>query len=285
MRRSEDRIAIIIAVLEFIGIIAAAIIGAKWGKSNVEVMVQIGEEEIVLNNEDVKKMAKENEKLKKEISNYQKEIEELAEKLGTVSGELNDIPEMEYRNYGLSIDGEEKAIEKDKSSVLINGRKYYSKDFVDNLLPSDKTAIEKDEMLYIGKVVREKSNLFDRQMINISDSMYIKIEGNVKDTYGNIRNKALIFGWGEGSATYNANREFSKLKFTLAVRDKKSGGGIIQIESEEGILYTSEEILSTTEPIEIDIPINHASSITIKQIKEGRDLCNMVADAVLYNEE
>lgn len=289
-RASKNKISIIVAIIGLIGTIAAAIIGAVWGKSNVTVVVPMGGKNIVLNDEDVKKMANENEQLSNEISGYKEEIEtlkvqseELAEKLGAANGELSDVPAIEYRNIGLSIDGEEKKVNKDRSSVSINGRKYYSKDFVDNLLPSNKEAIEKDDMLYVGKVIKEKSNLFDRQLIDIGN--HVGVSENVKDTYGNIYNSVVVFGWGDCSITFNANREYSNLKCTLAVQDGESGGGIIQIESEEGTLYTSEEIYNTTEPIAIDIPINQASSITIKQISGGYWSNNMVADAVLYNEE
>lgn len=291
MENNGGKVAIIVALIGMIATIAAAIIGARWGKDNVTVIAQIDGKNVVLNDEDVKDMAKENEQLNNEISEYKKEIEDLkrqsedlASQLGSATGELSDVPTIEYRNFGLSIDGEEKAIDKDKSSVLINGRKYYSKDFVDNLLPSDKSATEKDDMLYIGKIVKEKSNLFDRQMIDMSGRDYLNIEDNVKDTYGNIHDKAVIFNYGDISITHNANREYAKLKCVLAVLDGKSGGGIIQIESEQGVVYTSEEILSTTEPVEIDIPINYASSITIRQIGEGWTY-NIVTDAILYNEE
>lgn len=287
---NDRKVTIIVAIIGLVGTIAAAIIGAVWGKSNVTVVVPMGGKNIVLNDEDVKKMANENEQLSNEISGYKEEIEnlksqseELAEKLGAANGELSDVPEIEYRNIGLSIDGEEKKVNKDRSSVSINGRKYYSKDFVDNLLPTNKEAIEKDDMLYVGKIVKEKSNLFGRQLIDIEDE--IDISENVKDTYGNIYRDAVVFKWGDKSVTYNANREYSNLKCTLAVLDGESGGGVIQIESEKGILYTSEEIFSTTEPLTIDIPINQASSITIKQIVGSYHTYNMVADAVLYNEE
>ncbi len=291
MENNGGTIAIIVALIGMIATIAAAIIGAKWGKDNVTVIAQIDGKNVVLNNEDVKDMAKENEQLNNEILEYKKEIEELksqsedlASQLGFATGELNNIPTIEYKNLGLSIDGEEKTIDKNKSSLLINGKKYYSKDFVENLLPSNKSAIEKDNILYVGKIIKEKSNLFDKQMIDMSGRDFLHIEDNVKDTYGNIHDKAVIFNYGDISVTHNANREYTKLKCVLAVLDEKSGGGIIQIESEQGILYTSEEILSTTEPVEIDIPINYASSITIRQISEGWTY-NIVTDAVLYNED
>lgn len=287
--KKESSTQIIIAILGLVGAIAAAVIGAKWGKDNVTVVVQVDGKSVVLDDVDVQKMAEENEELNNKVSEYEKQIEslkseseDLADKLGVANGELSDAPAIEFQNMGLSIDGEEKTINKENSCVSINGRQYYSKDFVNSLLPSDKTATEKGDMLYIGKIVKEKSNLLDRQLID--KESYIEIEENVKDTYGNMHDKAVVFQYGNYGITYNANREYSKLKCVLSVLDGESGGGIIQIESEQGILYTSKEVLSKTEPIVVDIPINQASSITIKQISEEWGY-NMVTDAVLYNEE
>ena len=214
MSRREGKISIIVAVIGLIGVIGAAIIGAKWGKENVTVIVQLDGKNVVLNDEEIQEMANKNEQLNNEISGYKEEIEklkleseELANKLGAANGELDDVPSIEYRNFGLSIDGEEKPVSKDRSLVLINGRQYYSKDFIDNLLPSDKTAVEKDDMLYVGKVVKEKSNLFDRQLIDTSNNNIVSIETNVKDTYGNIHDKSVVFSMHDSSITFNANKE------------------------------------------------------------------------------
>ncbi len=286
--KTKHKITLVCAILEVAGVIVGAIIGGVLERKNPSFTLNHYGETIILKKEDIQNMAFENEELTKEITDYEKKVnnlenesKELAIKLGVANGQLDDVPTIQYQNCGLSIDGEEKIINTDKSSVLINGRKYYSKDFVDNLLPDNKSAIEKDNMLYIGKIVKEKSNLFDRQMVDKSD---VSIETNVKDTYGTIHNKAVVFALSENSITFNANKGYSKLKCTIAVLDGQKGGGIIQIESEQGVLYTSEEITSTTEPIELDISINQASRITIKQLS-GRWSYNMVTDAVLYNEE
>lgn len=289
--KTKHKITLVCTILEVAGVIVGAIIGGVLERKNPSFTLNHYGETIILKKEDIQNMAFENEELTKEITDYEKKVtnlenesKELAIKLGAANGQLDDVPTIQYQNCGLSIDGEEKIINTDKSLVLINGRRYYSKDFVDNLLPDNKSAIEKDNMLYIGKIVKEKSNLFDRQMIDKSDDYYVKIETNIKDTYGTIHNKAIIFTHGNSSITYNANRGYSKMKCILTVLDGEKGGGIIQIESEQGILYTSEEITSTTEPIELDISINQASRITIKQLSDVWSY-NMVTDAVLYNEE
>lgn len=140
----------------------------------------------------------------------------------------------------------------------------------------------REDMIYIGKVIKEKQNLFDMPLVDKSNDVYN--EKDLKDTYGNIYKKSVYFVFGDREITFNAGKQYSNLKCIIAVAQNCKGGGILQIESEQGILYISKEILSTTEPYEIDIPINQASRITIKHIGNGRAGA-MVADAVLYNEE
>lgn len=286
---NKNIISIIVAIIGFIATITAAIIGVMWGKENVSVTVNIDGKSVTLKNDDIQEIANNNEELKNNASDYEKQINNLKEtnenllgKLGIANGKLDDVPTIQYQDCGLSIDGEEKIINTDKSLVLINGRRYYSKDFVDNLLPDNKSAMEKDNMLYIGKIVKEKSNLFDRQMINKSKN--VEVKKNARDTYGNFYNKAVIVGREINSITFNANREYSNLKFTLAVLEEEKGGSSIQIETEQGIIFTSEKITSTTEPTQIDIPINQALKITIKNLAKDWNYV-IVADAILYNEE
>ncbi len=178
---NKNIISIIVAIIGFIATITAAIIGVMWGKENVSVTVNIDGKSVTLKNDDIQEIANNNEELKNNASDYEKQINNLKEtnenllgKLGIANGKLDDVPTIQYQDCGLSIDGEEKIINTDKSLVLINGRRYYSKDFVDNLLPDNKSAMEKDNMLYIGKIVKEKSNLFDRQMINKSKNVEVK---------------------------------------------------------------------------------------------------------------
>lgn len=170
----EHKITIIVAVIGLIGSIAAAIIGAKWGKNNVYVL-NLNGQEIALNEDDIQELANDNEKLKGTIAEYEATISEyettmeklegektdLEEQMEDISGELSETPAIEFSNLGLSIDGEEKVINSDKAMVYINGVQYYSQDFIDNLVPDNMAVTFKDCVMYIGKIVKEKANLLD----------------------------------------------------------------------------------------------------------------------------
>lgn len=289
--KTKHMISIIVALIGVIGTISAAIIGVKWGKSNINVIVELDGKNIVLKDSDVQELASENEDLKGLVSEYELRIEKLeSEKtdimaqLGNISGELNEAPSIEFHNLGLSIDGEEKTINRNKATVYINGVQYYSQDFVDNLLPSNMAITVKDDMLYIGKIVNEKANLFD--MAVIEKAFYSYFYDSIKDTYGNVYGSALVFEYHDNFTTFNANRGYSHFKCIVAMQDGYNGNGSLQIKTDGNIVYTSSEITNMTEPFEIDIPINQASTISIGTIGENYSGSRiLIANAVLYNQE
>lgn len=294
--KMKHAVIIIAALIEAVGVIAAAIIGAAWGKNNIEIVAPISGESIVINNAEVQSMATENEDFKIKISEYeqsieslqiekdnlQKEKDELTSKLGVANGELDAVPSIEFQNLGLSIDGEERNINQDKSSVYINGNQYYSKEFVDNLLPNDKVATVKDGMFYVGKIVKEKANLFDMPVIEKGNDSFFY--DSIKDTYGNAYNKALLFGYNNKFTTFNAARGYSYFKCTVAMQEEYRGNGSLQIIADDNIIYTSSEITNMTEPFEIDIPINQASKISIGTIGNSTSRV-FITNAVLYNQD
>lgn len=290
MREKGRSITIIAALIGVIGTIIAAVIGVIWGKSNMNVVVQIDGKNIVLQDSDVQEMASENEELKKTIEVYEMQISDLEnesknlmEKLGVVSGELDDAPAIEFQDLGLSIDGEEQAVNKNKSYVSINGRDYYSGDFVDGLIPDNMSMINRDGTLYIGKIVKEKSNLLDKPMVDKGFDVFIY--ENVADTYGNVYSKAVCFYYNGRYIVFNANREYDKLKCVISMNEGSRGEGIIQIEADDSVVYTSPSVTSQTEPFEIDIPINRASKITLKSMGSESVSYVMLSDCILYNEE
>lgn len=286
---------IIAAIIGAIATIIAAFLGAKWGKNNITIIVQQDGKNIILDDAGVQSMADENDRLKKEQTDYEKQIgeykmqiaslesdsEDLTNKLNAVTGELEEKPVLELKNCGLSVDGDEKIINKENSYVAINGREYFSKEFIDNLLPENTTLVMKNEMLYIGKVVKSKDNLLDMQVIENNNT---EIKDAVTDTYGNSYSKVLFFRYGERGIRFKTGKEYSHFKCIIAKNEGSYNSGRIQIETDDGnVVYTSPEIKAMTEPIEVDIPINQATSLLIKSIG-SYDIYLFVANAVLYNE-
>lgn len=289
-RRNKGKNATIIAALiGVIGTIIAAVIGVTWGKNNMNVIVQIDGKNIVLQDGDVQEMASENEKLKETVADYEMQISDLEdesknlmEKLGVVSGELDDAPAIEFQDLGLSINGEEKVINKDRASVFVNGVQYYSQDFVNNLLPDNMSVTVKDGMLYIGKIIKEKTNLFDCPVIQQANYTYFY--DSVKDTYGNAYGNALVFEYSDRFVSFNVGRNYSHFKCTVAMQEKYSGNGELQIKTDDNVIYTSSEIINMTEPFEVDIPINQASTISIGTIGDSTSRI-FISNAFLYNQE
>lgn len=143
--KTKHIVSLAVAGIGAAGVVAAAIIGAAWGKNNINLVVQIDEKSMIIkDSSDIQELASENEELRNQVSGYEMQIQtleneskELMVKLGNANGELEVIPSIEFRNLGLSIDGEEQSINRDRSSVYINGSPYYSQDFVDSLLPDN----------------------------------------------------------------------------------------------------------------------------------------------------
>lgn len=292
---NSKKYTIIVAIIGAIATIASAFIGIKWGKNNVIINVQQDGKNIILDDAGVQSLVDENEKLKNAQDDYEKQIVEykrqiaelksdsadLTKKLNAVTGELEEKPVLELKNCGLSVNGDEKVINKENSYVAINGREYFSKEFINNLLPENATLVMKNEMLYVGKVVKSKANLLDVQII---ENNYTEIEDAITDTYGNSYSKILYFRYGDRGIRFKTGREYSHFKCIIAKEEGTYSSGRIQIETDDGdVVYTSPEIEAMTEPIEVDIPINQATSLLIKSIGNG-EMKLFVANAVLYNE-
>lgn len=211
------------------------------------------------------------------------ESKDLMEKLRAVSGEMDDTPTLVFQDLGLSIDGEEQVVNKNKSFVSINGRDYYSGEFLNGLIPDNMSMVNDDGILYIGKIVKEKANLLDKPMIDKDFDVFVY--ENIADTYGNVYSKAACFQYNGRYIVFNTNREYDKLKCVISMNEGSMGEGMIQIEADDSVVYTSPSVTSQTEPFEIDIPINKASKIALKSMGSESVSYVMVSDCVLYNEE
>lgn len=138
----------------------------------------------------------------------------------------------------------------------------------------------KDGMLYIGKIIKEKTNSFDCPVIQQAN--YTSFYDSIKDTYGNAYGNALVFEYSDRFVSSNVGRNYSYFKCTVAMQEKYSGNGELQIKTDDNVIYTSSEIINMTEPFEVDIPINQASTISIGTIDDSTSRI-FISNAFLYN--
>ena len=60
--------------------------------------------------------------------------------------------------------------------------------------------------------------------------------------------------------------------------------GIFTIKADDVVIYTSPTLIKTTNPYEIDIPINNCSLLTFEYDTKGQyEFDCVISDAVVYN--
>lgn len=289
----ESIVAIVIAIF-------SAFVGAKYGSSHDTYFYngkEVSETELNQIMEDNAEFKASNDFLKTENTTlssridelisenlkYEEENKKLLSENDSMELSISESPTLKFQNCGLSVNGDEIPINKERSYVEINGRQYFSRDFIDFLLPDTTTTTMKNEMLYIGKIIKEKTSLFD--LSRVKDSGF-DICDNIIDTYGNSYSKVLYFGRSGCGVTYNTERAYSNFKCTVALKEGSGNYGYIQIETDDlEYTYISPEINNLTEAFEIDIPINYTSTITIKSVNGSYYSDIFISNPILYNQE
>ena len=303
---------ILAALIGAVATISAAIIGLNAGKSSEQKNIQneinevmgdmvniIGDDnEVTINDikdlvEDYQNLQKQNKSLTDQNIKYFDELTEASNKIQDYENQsntrvqeleqqLNESPDVQFKDIGLSVDGENIPINSTKSSAIINNRTYYSDEFVKSLISSKYSISIQDDTMYIGKIIKEKSYLSDEWVL---DSTGVGYENNLTDSYGNIHTNALRFYNSKCSIIYNLNSEYSLLKCNISIRDNAylNQTGVITIKADDTVVYTSSALTKTTEPFgEEDIPINNCSLLTIEYTTNGSNQCIM-DNIVVYN--
>ncbi|MCI8814138.1 MAG: hypothetical protein HFH61_02560 [Lachnospiraceae bacterium] len=286
---SDNKISIIIALIGMVGMIAAAIIGAKWGQDNFNIAVQLDGKDVLLKDADVQEIALENEELKKKVQRYEDEmgeLESLNEKLNsdldTANKNWSGAPEVSFENYGFVVNGEDKNVGTENSMVKVNGREYFSKDFLKGMLDEGQSLTVEDNTLFIGPVIADKADLFEQIVMDTEGYVDKGVSGT--DSFGNEYINALSLDGGE-SIMYNLKKQYSKLKFTIAVTEYSSidGNGIVKVKADDDIVYTSPKFNKQTEPFsEVSIPINNCTFLSIIYESDGDVRC-LMPEAEVYN--
>lgn len=286
------------AMITGVAAIAAAIIGVSFGKSSEQKNIQNeiqsimgnvvnitgNDNEVTINSikdlvDEYQRLQSQNQSLLEQNSKYFSDLEEAqniiietknqsTSKMQELEQQLKDTPNLQFKNIELSIDGEDIPINSINSSVIINNRAYYSDEFIKNIIDSNNNMFIKDNVMYVGKIIKEKSNLLEKWILN---SNYVDYKDMITDSYGNIHTNALHFKSKYSNIKYNLNREYSLLQCNISVSDYSSMDrkGIITIKADDIIVYSSFELTKTSEPFKIeDIPINYCSLLTIEYISD-----------------
>lgn len=300
-----NKTAIIVALIGAIATIISAIISLNVGKAqgisegehNVQVEFEhifgdvisvIGDgNEVTVN--DIRDMVDEYIQLKQEKKTYTDQIsknlndlEVANDRIKELEQQLANIPNMQFKNVGLAIEGDVIPINTIDSSVIINNRTYYSDDFINSIVQDNMNISLQDDVMYIGKIIKSKANLLDQWEF---DTEYVRSYDNGTDSYGNMYSNVLYFPSSHSYITYNLNREYSLMKFKLAISEDASMDktGTLTIKADDEVVYTSPALTRTTEAFEVmDVPINNCLLLTIEYNAVGDNDC-FIFDAEIYN--
>lgn len=238
---------------------------------------------VIEDNEIYQQLKKEYDHLVDENEKLNQEIDSLKEENSNLKQQSSNVRNIEYKNIGLSIDGNAIPINKTNSSVVIDNKVYYSEEFIDSFINSDMEKSIQDETMYVGRIIKNKALLVDQYEYGHS---YAGVYNSITDSYGKLHTNSIVFNSSKCYITYNLNREYSLFRFSLAVRNNASDNGIgtLTIKADGEVVYTSEDLTKATEKIDVaDISIKNCSLLTIEYNAYASCDCIM-SDMEIYNE-
>ncbi len=232
--------------------------------------------------DEYQRLQSQNKSLLDQNTKYFNNLSEANYQVNALQTKTNDIPQIKFNDLSLLIDVQDIAINKNNSMVTIDGRNYFSREIVESLISDGQNFTIKDDTLFIGKVIAEKANLFGQNVLN--KSQHLQYMNTVKDSYGNTRTNVIMNGYYRSSIIYSLNKRYSYLKCTVSISEDYYFGytTTLTIISDEEIVYSS-DITKTTEPYDIEVPINNCKLLTIQfDSNIGSDGC-IISDAIVYN--
>lgn len=300
--KEKNRVKIIIGVLSVTASLASFYGGSSFGKNrgqeqqNEYVQSQVANiagdnNTVTINDVDdlvrqYNKLLSENETLKAQNEQYFTDYTSQKDVNNTLTAQLEDSPTIEFRNLSLCIDGTNIPISSDRSEVVVNGREYVTKDFIDPLLEDNRSVTIKDDTLYIGKIVSDPSSLKAQWVV---DSFGTYLNETPTDSYGNTYAESIYMRADSLYSPYisfnlNGKYQFLKLGYAPSQGSDSNYSGKITIKADENIVYTSTQIEKTDAPQNItDIPINNCSLLTIEFNCNSYRFPCIIFDATVYN--
>lgn len=244
---------------------------------------EIHESITIEDNDEYQKLKNDYDKILGDNEKLNEEIRLLKEENSIFKQQKSELPNFEFKDIGLSIDGNTIPIDKTRSAVEIDNKTYYSEEFIDSLLDADQKKSIQDETMYIGVIVKNKALLTEQYEYGHS---YASVYNSVTDSFGKLRTNAIVFDSGKSSITYNLNREFAMFRFSLSIKNNANDKGIgtLTVKADDEIVYTSPELTKSTEKIDIPgIPINNCLLLTLEYNSYATCDCIM-SDMEIYNE-
>lgn len=300
--KTSIKAALITGIFGIIGTVVAAFIGSNVGEKNVvqQLYNQIttvngNNNTVTINSVDdlineYSELTSENESLRSQNTKYYDELEEakikikeyennLDSKVQELEKQLNDKPDVQFKDIELSVNGEIIPLNSTDSSVIINNRTYYSDEFVKCLVDSNNNITIQDNTMYIGKIIKEQNALTNEWLFG---KEYVNFESKVNDSYGFGHTNAIEFT-NKAYVKYSLNNEYSYFKCVISMRkgDREGSGNII-IKADDIEIYKSADISKATKMFDVDIPINNCSILTIEYLDDKSVGC-IVSDAIVYN--
>lgn len=287
---------IIVAIIGAVATIVSGIGGAAVGNNNAQdkqnkyiqshtVNIEGNDNSVNINDvndlvNEYNNLLSENETLKAKNTSYFNDLTDTKNQLESAENVMKDVPQITYNNLGLVLDAQDVSINKNNSMITVNGREYFSKEITEKLLPANKSMTIKDGRIYVGKVVADKAKLFDQWVVSKEDCS-TQFTGN--DSYGNAHTNAIAFTYYDGEIIYNLKREYSYLKCNISISEScsKDYDILLTISPDTGEAY-SVTVNKTTEPFDVEIPINNCSLLTITCDTSARQSV-IISDAIVYN--
>ena len=245
------------------------------------------ENNVVIN--DVNELVKEyntlldkNANLENQVNQYLTDYQKVITEKDGLEKSLTDSPVIDMQDIGLFIDGEDKNINKKSSYAIINGTEYFSKEIVEKLLDKNMTLNVKDDNLYIGRFVSDSTSLFSCRIIDGND---YDLLDSATDSYGNNHTNTLKLNH-YTKITYNLNKQYSLLRFKVAVDEESEGNKncIISVTADGKPVQTTpnlDKVLTEEMPYN-DLPINNCTRLEITCTGDSY-IYPLIYDAVVYN--
>lgn len=284
------KIQIFVGCLGVVGTILGAVIGNMHGieSQNKYVESQVanvsGEGNTVNMNsvddlvKNYNKIAEENEKLKEQNNQYFEENTSSKERIKI----LEDSPNVELKDMGLFINGDDMNINKNNSHAIINGTDYFSEDFINSFIDDNMSITIEDDIMYLGKVVADKTALYSQRVV---DEGGCEILDSAIDSYGNTHLNVVRFGY-DDTIVYSLNEKYSLLKLKIAIDESSQSNNKCTI----SILADGKTVKTITDLNKIsakeinckDLKINNCSRLEIKCTGDW-NVYPLLYDAEVYN--